>query len=89
MALIVSFPNDIEVSLCQLKRFVESVIDPKYLLKIEVISFCFDKNLSFSSNIIFSGILLFLFDKYALHAFQNGLAINTKFFEVLQFGLFI
>ena len=42
----------------------ESVIDPKYLLKVEATSFCFDNNLSFSSNIILSCILLFLFEKY-------------------------
>ena len=67
MELIVSFPDDIEVSSGQLKRFNESVIDPTCSLKVEATSFCFDNNLSFSSNIIFS-ILLFLFEKYALHA---------------------
>ena len=51
MELIVSFPDDIEVSSGQLKTFNESVIDPKCLLKIEATSFCFDNNLSFSSNI--------------------------------------
>ena len=40
MALIVSFPDDIEVSWGQLKRFNESVIDPECLLKISAISFC-------------------------------------------------
>ena len=40
MALIVSFPDDIEVSPGQLKRFNESVIDPEYLLKIAAISVC-------------------------------------------------
>ena len=33
----------------------------------------FDNILSFWSNIIFSCILLFLFEKYDLHAFRNGL----------------
>ena len=77
MELIVSFPDDIEVSSGQLKRFKESVIDPKCLLKIAATSFCFDNNLSFSSNIIFSCILLFLFEKYGLHAFQNGLELQS------------
>ena len=51
--LIVSFPDDIEVFSDQLKRFNESIIDPKRLLKIAATSFCFDNNLFFSSNIIF------------------------------------
>ena len=42
MELILSFPDDTEVSSDQLKRFDESVVDPKCLLKIEVIFFCFD-----------------------------------------------
>ena len=42
MVLFLSFPDDIEVSSDQLKRFDESVVDPKCLLKIEVIFFCFD-----------------------------------------------
>ena len=37
----------------------------------------FDNILSFSSNIIFSCILLFLFEKYGLHAFQNGLELQS------------
>ena len=69
MELIVSFPDDSEVSSGQLKRFKKSVIDPKCLLKVEATSFYFDKNSSFSSN-IFSCILLFLFEKYDLHASQ-------------------
>ena len=59
-----SFSNDILVSSDQLKRFDESVVDPKCLLRIYATSFCFGKNLSYSSNIIFSCILLFLFKKY-------------------------
>ena len=76
MELIVSFPDDSEVSSGQLKRFNKSVIDPKCLLKVEATSFYFDKNSSFSSN-IFSCILLFLFEKYGLHAFQNGLELQS------------
>ena len=60
MELIVSFPDDTEVSSVQLKKFNESVIDPKCLLKVEATFFCFDNNLRFSSNIIFSCILLFI-----------------------------
>ena len=52
--------DDVEVSSGQLKGFYKSLIDPKYLLKVEATSFCFDNNLSFSSNIN-SCILLFLF----------------------------
>ena len=74
MELIVSFADDIEVSSGQLNN---SVIDPKCLLKIEAISFCFDNNYPFLSNIIFSCILLFLFEKYSLHAFQNGLELQS------------
>ena len=77
MELIVSFPENIEVSLSQLKRFNGSLIDLKGLLKVEVTYFCFDNNLSFSSNILFSCILLFLFENYGLHAFQNGLELQS------------
>ena len=35
-----SFPDDIEVSSNQLKRFNESLIDPKCLLETAVTSFC-------------------------------------------------
>ena len=35
-----SFPDDIEVSWGQLKRFNESVIDPECLWEISAISFC-------------------------------------------------
>ena len=34
MELTVPFPDDIEVSSSQLKRFNKSVFDPEYLLKI-------------------------------------------------------
>ena len=42
-----SFPDDIEVFSDQLKRFNESVTNPKCLLKIAATSFCFDNKLSF------------------------------------------
>ena len=54
--------------------WVKSIFRP--LLKIEATSFCLDNNLSFSSYIIFSCILLFLFEKYSSHAFQNGLELQ-------------
>ena len=41
MELIVSFSDDIEVSSGQLKRFNESVTDPKCFLKVEGKSFLF------------------------------------------------
>ena len=53
MDLIVSFLNDIEVSSGQLKKFKESLIDPKCLLKITATSFCFDSNLSFQATLHF------------------------------------
>ena len=53
MKLIVSFPHYIEVSLGQLKKYKEPVIDPKSLLKIEATSFCFDNNLSFQATLYF------------------------------------
>ena len=77
-----SLPNDILVSSEQLKRFDESVVDPKCLLKTYATSFCFGKNLSYSSNIIFSCILIFLFKKYGLQAFENGL----KLLSTLRFS---
>ena len=76
MELIVLLLDATEVSLGQLKRFNESVIDPKYSMKVEATSFSFNNNLFFSSNIIFSCMLLFLFKKYGLHAFQNGLELQ-------------
>ena len=44
----------------QVKRFNQSVIDPKYLLKAERTFFCVDNNLPFSSN-MFSCMLLLSF----------------------------
>ena len=75
--LIVSLPMTLEVSSRQLKKRNESVIDPKCSMRVEVTSFCFDNNLLFSSSIIFSCILLFLFEQYSLHAFQNGLELQS------------
>ena len=40
MELIVPFPDEIEVSSSQLKRFKKSVIDPRCLLNIAATSFC-------------------------------------------------
>ena len=40
-------------------------------------SLCCDKNLFFSSNIIFSSILLFLSEKNGLHALQNVLELPS------------
>ena len=72
-----SFNDDIEVSSGQLRRSGQSVLDSKFLLIIEMTSFCFDKNLSFSSSIIFFCIWLFIFEKYGLNAFQNGLELPS------------
>ena len=44
----------------------------------------FDNILSFSSNIIFSCILLFLFEKHGLHAFQTGLGLQS----ILSFTMY-
>ena len=76
MELIVSFPDHIEVFSGQVKRFNASVTGTKCLLKGEATSFCFDNNLSFSSN-IFSCILLFLFENHGLNAFQNGFELQS------------
>ena len=77
LELIVLFPDNILVPLDQLKRLDKSAVDPKRLLKFSVTSFCFGKNLSFSSSIRFSCILLFLFEKYGLHAFQIDLELPS------------
>ena len=77
MELIASLPNDTEVSSGQLKRLSESVIDPTCSMKVEATSFCFNNNIFFSSNISFSFLLLFLFEKYGLHVFQNGLKLQS------------
>ena len=53
MELIVSFPDDIEVSSSQLKRFNESVIDPECLLKIAATSFCLITFYPFQATLYF------------------------------------
>ena len=87
---MVSFTEDIKRSSGQLKRFNESVTDPKCLLKVETTSSCFDNNLSFSCNIIFSCILLFTWEvQFTFFWKWFGITINIKFLKVLQFVLFI
>ena len=46
------------------------------IIEISIDILCFDDNLSFSSN-VFSSILLFLFEKYGLHASQNDLELQS------------
>ena len=53
MELIVSFPDDIEVSSSQLKRFNESVIDPECLLEIAATSFCLITFYPFQATLYF------------------------------------
>ena len=65
MELIVSFPNDVEVSLIR-----------NVFWKLKGHPFVLITNSSFSSNNIFSSILLFLFERCGLHAFQNGLELQ-------------
>ena len=74
--LIVSFAEDIKRSSGQLKRFNESVTDPKCLLKVETTSSCFDNNLSSWCNIIFSCILLFCLRSTVYIFFQNDLELQ-------------
>ena len=73
MVLISSFSDDIEVSLGQLNRFNKPVIDPKCLLKLHLSVLM--SIYHFQATFIFSCLLLFLFEKYGLHAFQNGLEL--------------
>ena len=90
------FNNDIEVSSRQLKRFNQSVIDPKCLLKIAARSFYFDSNLSFSSNIIFSFyfkqqyVAFFIWEiRFTCFPKWPRILINTKFLKVQRFDVFI
>ena len=53
MELISSFPDDIEVSSSQLKRFNESVVNPACLLKIAVTSFCLITFYPFQATLYF------------------------------------
>ena len=84
--LIVWFPGDIEVFADQLKRFNESVIDPKCLLKIAATSFCFDNNFSFQARLL--RLLLFTI-RFTCFPKWFGIIINTTFLKLPQFGLFI
>ena len=61
MALIVPFPDDIEVSSGQLKRFNESVIDLECLLKIAATSFCLIKFYPFQATLYFLVYYYFYF----------------------------
>ena len=61
MVLFLSFPDDIEVSSDQLKRFDESVVDPKCLLKIEVIFFVLIKIYPFQAILPFLVYYYFYF----------------------------
>ena len=87
--LIVWFPGDIEVFSDQLKRFSESVIDPKCLLKIAATSFCVDNNLSFSSKIIKIVTIFIREVRFTCFPKWFGIIINNTFLKLPQFGLFI
>ena len=72
------FNNDIEVSSRQLKRFNQSVIDPNVYWKLQRGPFVLIATYPFQATLYFhfissNSMLLFLFEKYGLHAFQNGL----------------
>ena len=63
MELILSFPDDTEVSSDQLKRFDESVVDPKCLLKIEGTSIFFLlKFILFKQYYLFLYITIFILE---------------------------
>ena len=86
-----SLAEDIKRSSVQLKRFNESLTDPKCLLKVEMTSSCFDNNLSFSCNIIFSCMLLFylrstvyIFFKMIWNYKQHQVSQNTAIWLILQ-----
>ena len=61
MELILSFPDDTEVSSDQLKRFDESVVDPKCLLKIQGTSIFFIKIYPFKATLSFLVYYYFYF----------------------------
>ena len=61
MALIVPFPDDIEVPSGQLKRFNESVIDLECLLKIAATSFYLIKFYPFQATLYFLVYYYFYF----------------------------
>ena len=73
-----------------LKRFNESVVDPKCLLKIWATSFCFGKKFFLFKQHIFLYITIFIWEvRFTCFPKWFGITINTKFLKVLQFGLFI
>ena len=73
-----SLSDDIEVSSSQLKRFDESIIDPECLLKIAATSFFLITLYPFQATLYFlTFLLLFVFEKYGSHAFQNGLELKS------------
>ena len=82
MELLASFPDDSEVSSSLLKRFNNSVIDPKYLSKIAAITIY-----PFQATLYFLVYYYFYLKSTALW-FPKwfGVIINTKFLKVLKFG---
>ena len=71
--LIVWFPGDIEVFSDQLKRFSESVIIQNVYWKSQRHPFVLITIYPFQARLL--RLLLFLFEKCDLHAFQNGLEL--------------
>ena len=63
----------------QLNRFNQSVIDPKYLLKIAAKSFSFDNYLHTYGYLV----------RFTYFPKWLRIIINTKFLKVLRFGVFI
>ena len=57
------------------KRFSESVTDSKYVLKVLAILLFSETILSFSINVILEPLCKYLFQKYDLQVFQNGLVV--------------
>ena len=90
MELIVSFPDDIEVSSSQWKRFNESLFDRECLLKIAVTSFCLITFYPFQATLHFL-VHYYFYLRSTVYMLLKwfGITINTKFLKVLQFGLFI
>ena len=87
MELIVSFPDDIEVSSSQLKRFNESVIDPECLLKIAATSFCLITFYPFQATLYVLVYYYFIWElRFTCFPKWFRITINTKFLKLLQFG---
>ena len=86
--LIVSFPDDIEVFSDQLKRFNESVIDPKCLLywKLQRHPFVLITIYPFQATLYF---LVYYYFYLRSAVYMLIIIINTAFLKLLQFGLFI